>query len=422
MQRLIAIVDCNNFYASAERLCDPSLRKRPVIVLSSNDANVIARSQEAKDLGIEMGAPYFQISDFCARAGVIVRSSNFALYGDVSSRVMRTIATLAERMEIYSIDETFLHLQDVADPEAFCAEVRSRVGTWCGIPVSIGIAETKTLAKIANRTAKKSAAGIYRLPGDPEREELLAHLALTDVWGIAGGFARRLEAIGIATPAALRAADPVVVQRHLGIVGRRVAEELQGIPCVPSDELGGSGERKTMCISRSFGAPMWTEDGLRQAVCTFASRAGEKLRAHQLRATRLQVFAHNSRFRPDEAPIYHARGCSFPLPTNDSGELLAAASTAVHNFFQPGTRYTSAGVLLTELVAGDGRQTSLFVDERTRDRRDRLLQAIDALNRQGRGTVRFASAGLAQPWAPRCSYRSPRWTTRWDELPMANGS
>lgn len=416
MQRLIAIVDCNNFYASAERLCDPKLHRRPVIVLSSNDANVIARSQEAKDLGIAMGAPLFQIADLVAREGVIVRSSNFALYGDISSRVMRTIATIAPRMEVYSIDETFLHLEDVPEPEAFCLELRARVGAWCGIPVSIGIAETKTLAKIANRTAKKSATGVFRLPGDPERQALLEQLAMTDVWGIAAAFAQRLQAIGILTPAALRAADPVLIQQHLGIVGRRVAEELRGAPCVQGDDLAG--DKKSLCVSRSFGSPMWTEEGLRQAVCTFASRAAEKLRAQHLRASRLQIFAHNSRFRSDEAPIYHSRMCSFVLPTNDTSELLAAASSAVHGFFTPNIRYTSAGALLTELVAGDARQTSFLVDENARDRRDRLLLAIDDLNRKNRGMVRFASSGLAQPWAPRCERRSPRWTTRWDELPV----
>lgn len=417
---LIGLVDCNNFYASAERLFDPSLLGRAVVVLSSNDGNVVARSQEAKDLGIEMGIPAYQLKPLVAAGKLTLRSSNFVLYGDVSSRVMSTIATLAPRMEIYSIDEAFVDLTGVPDPCALAREIRERVAMWCGIPVSLGIAETRTLAKLANRAAKKEKAhaGVFAMPPGEDRDRRLAELQLTDVWGIAVGLERRLQAVGISTPAELRAADPIEVQKHLGIVGRRVVEELRGESCYDFDTPAV--DRKSICVSRSFGAPAWTLQDLSQAVAAFATSAGEKLRRYGVRARRLQVFAHNSQFRTDEKHVYHARTMAFPTATDDTGDLLAAASVAVRNLYVAGVRYTSAGVLLTEIQsAAAGEQTTLFDDPAKRARRVELLQVLDALNREHRGTVRFASAGLGAPWAPRAEHRSPKWTTSWNELPTA---
>ncbi len=417
---MIAIVDCNNFYVSAERLFDPHLNGKAVVVLSSNDGCVIARSQESKALGIAMGEPAHTLKQLIAAGTLIQRSANFALYGDVSKRVMATIASLAPHLDIYSIDEAFVDFAGVRNAHALAHEIRSRVAQWCGIPVSIGIAETRTLAKLANRAAKTEIVhqGVFSMPPGPDRDRRLSQLQLTDIWGIANGLERRLIAQGITTPAALRAADPAHIQVILGIVGRRLVEELRGESCYDFDPSPAT--RKSVCVSRSFGAPAWTLHGLGQTVAAFAVSAAEKLRRHGVRARRVQVFAHNSRFREDEAHIYHARTVALPTATDDTGDLLTAAAAAVHDLYVEGTRYVSAGVILTEIEpAAAGLQSSLFIDPIRQARRNDLLRVVDAMNQTQRGTVRFASAGLTAPWAPRCEHRSPRWTTVWAELPTA---
>lgn len=418
MMPLFGLADCNNFYASVERVFDQSLVGKPVVVLSSNDGNVIARSAEAKALGIEMGTPAFQLGKVIREHQVIVRSSNFTLYGDMSSRVMQTIATLAPITEVYSIDEAFIDLSHERDPLGVCRAIRARVQQWCGIPLSVGVGETKTLAKIANRRAKKAPEleGICHLEPGPEREAFLQRLDLTDVWGIAGGLARRLRDLGIQNPDELRRADPQVIKTHLGVIGYRLVEELRGNACIPLELIAPI--KKTLCVSRSFGAPIWDQVLLGQAVGSFVQRAAEKLRRHQLVTAHLSLFAQNSHFRRDEAPVHHAASVRLALASHDTGELLAAARSAITAFYRKGIRYTKAGVLCLDLAPAAGRQQGLFSDPEREAKRAALLAVVDATNARWRGSLGFAAAGVRQPWTPRAEHRSPRWTTRWDEVPV----
>jgi DNA polymerase V len=415
MGRLYALVDANAFYCSCERVFDPRLHGKPVVVLSNNDGNVVARSAEAKALGVPMGHPTHQLGPFIA-AGLVLRSSNYALYGDLSARVMTTIRSLAEHCEVYSIDEAFVDCTHEADPIDLGRRIRQRVQEWVGIPVSVGIAETKTLAKLANDQAKgrPEVAGVLRLTPGAERDALLARIPLTDIWGIAGGVSRQLLDLGIDSPAALRAADPLHVQAHLGILGRRLVEELRGEACIANEFEPPP--KKTLCVSRSFGSPAWSREELMAAIAAFTERAGEKLRAAGLSAGRLQVFAHTSRFRPEEPHIHHARCVAFTVPTANTGKLLAAAAAAVAEFYTPGLRYSAAGVLALQLSSGGDRQQTWLEEPAVAERRGRLLAVLDGLNRNHRGTIGTATA-LGRAWVPRAAYRSPRWTTSWADLP-----
>lgn len=414
---MFALADCNNFYVSCERLFLPRLNGRAVVVLSSNDGNVVARSPEAKALGVQMGEPIHVLRERQRSAEIHAFSSNYTLYGDISARVMAVLRDAAPRLEVYSIDEAFLDLAGVADPVALARRARDTVLQWVGIPVSVGIAETKVLAKIANHVAKRrtAACGVYRLPAGAEREQLLAELPLTEVWGIADGFERRLRALGITCPLALRDAEPSWIRRHLGVVGERLVEELRGQSCMPL-ELAPP-PRKTLCVSRSFGRAALDPETLAQAVATFTSTAAMKLRRHRLRTPCIQVWFGTARFRPDQPHQVHGAVVNLPRPTNDTTELLMAARAVVDRCYRPGVRYCNAGVLCVALEPDLGEQLTLDASaDAARARRRALLQTVDAANRRWPDALRFAAAGLTQPWRPRAANRTPRWTTRWDEL------
>ena len=422
MAGLVALVDCNNFYASCERVFQPELRGRPVVVLSNNDGCVIARSNEAKALGIEMGAPWHLYRGRFEAEGVIVRSSNYTLYGDMSARVMAVLAGFAPDLEVYSIDEAFL---DVADLDAgglasWARGLRETVLQWVGIPVSVGIAPTKVLAKVANRLAKKDAAA---MPGaDPVRvlvdataqEDALSRIELGDLWGVGRRLTARLQAEGIATVMDLRRTDPAWVRERFGVVLQRLALELRGQACLAL-ELA-TPDRKSIVASRSFGKPVLRRFELDEAVATFTARAAGKLRGQGLAAGRLAVFVETNPFREQDRQYTASRSVALPVATADTARLIAAAQLVLSAIWKDGYRYKKAGVMLLDLgkaaVVADG----LF------DRRDSAaslarMRAIDTLNaRFGRDTLAFGRTAQRRPWHVRSERLSRRFTTDWDEL------
>jgi DNA polymerase V len=412
----IALVDCNNFYASCERLFEPRLRGRPVVVLSNNDGCVIARSNEAKALGIGMGDPWHLNKEKFAQHGVIVRSSNYTLYGDLSSRVVEVLRGFTPELEVYSIDEAFLSLRGFADPQAHAAGLRKTVLQWTGIPVSVGIAPTKTLAKVANRLAKKGQGrdGVHALMSEAEQTQALAQLDLTDLWGVAGRLAKRLAELGISTPLQLRGADPAILRTHLGVVVQRLAMELRGVPCQGLSLAAPA--NKTIIASRSFGRTVTQQHELDEAVAAHIARAAEKLRRQSLAANAVMVFAHTNPFREQDRQYSASRTIGLPVASADTITLTRAALQAAAQIWRPGYRYKKAGITLLGLCAAGAVQGDLWTGPDS-PRRQALMRAVDRINADhGRDTMRLAASGIGRGWSLRSEQRSPRYTTDWDEI------
>jgi DNA polymerase V len=420
------LVDCNNFYVSCERLFNPKLIEKPVVVLSNNDGCVVARSQEVKDLGIKMGVPVFKIRDEIQKYNIQVYSSNYTLYGDLSGRVMSTLSHFAPDVEIYSIDEAFLDLSgfNQKDLTDYCAEIRRIVLMWVGIPVSIGIGSTKTLAKLANRVAKKSKSGVFDLSGCNNPDEVLSKIDVGDIWGIGSKYGKWCRSQGIITALDFRNADTEVIRKKMGVVGVRMLMELQGQSCLPLELV--SNPKKETCVSRSFPHPVTTITELKEAVAHFVHRAAEKLRIQKQSAQVITVFARTSPFKED----FYADSATaeFIIPTNNTVEILQIASQLTEIIYRKGQEFKKAGVIMTGLVPEGQIQGNLFESpcasmdiEVDRQRSTELMKVIDKLNAQfGRHTLKFASAGVKQPWLTKCSKRSPRYTTCWNELLTVN--
>lgn len=416
------LCDCNNFYVSCERVFDPKLNGRPVVVLSNNDGCVIARSEEAKALGLEMGDPAFKVRPVLTRHKVAVLSSNYTLYGDMSRRVTDVLRELAPRVDPYSIDESFLELDGVDLTTNWARRLRATVRAWTGIPVCVGIAPTKTLAKVANKLAKREPRlrGVLDLATHPEHvDPALQTVPVGKVWGIGPASAAKLAPLGVATALDLRRADPKQVRSVLGVVGARVAYELRGESCLPL-ELAPQ-PRKSVVSSRSFGRPVTAEDEVREAVAYHVGIAARKLRRQGSVAGVMTVFFHTSRFR--EGGTSHAPHATVPLtvPSADTVELTRLAGRAVGSAFRAGHEYVKAGVMMDDLCAASGAQAGLF-DDVDRGRSTQLMGVLDEINdRLGDGTLRVAASGLGREWAARAARRSPRYTTRWADLATVRG-
>lgn len=416
-ERRFALVDCNNFYASCERVFDPRLIGVPVVVLSNNDGCVVARSAEAKVLGIKMGAPFFQIEQFCARNGVRVFSSNYTLYGDMSSRVMRVLADWAPAMEIYSIDEAFLDVSHFTEDRlaAELVALRDRVRMWTGVPVSVGVGRTKTLAKVANALAKRGE-GVSILTPDREHDAL-RDLPAGDVWGIGRRLTAALGPLGITTAAELRDADTRRLRERFNVVVERTVMELRGISCLDLDDITPA--RKTLMVSRSFGDKVTRLVDLDAAVSTHAARAAEKLRISGQVAEHIEVFIQTSPFDKSSRPYAARATMALPHATADTRMISGAAITLIHRLFKPGPRYAKAGILLLGLSKACEATPTLFAGVDT-PRSQALMTAIDRLNGDyGRGAVRFAATTVGRAWRMKVDRRSRSYTTRWGELPVA---
>lgn len=417
MVRPIALVDCNNFYASCERVFQPALRGRPVVVLSNNDGCVIARSNEAKALGIGMGDPWHLRRDDFRKWGVVVRSSNYTLYGDMSARVMRVLGDFTPDLEIYSIDEAFLGLWGFEDRlEAHARELRRTVLQWTGIPVSVGIAGTKLLGKVANRFAKKDAerGGVFVMLDAGAVEATLARMELTDLWGVADRLAVRLQALGIMTPLQLRDADPQFIRQRFSVVVQRMVHELRGMPCLDLEQT--TPDRKGIISSRCFGRLVTEYREMEEAVATYMARAAEKMRRQRLATAHIAVFINTNPHKPEHRQHYGQQAVRLPVATADTGKLTAAALQALKAIYRPRHRYMKAGVMLFDLHPAVAVQGGLF-DQPDTPRRQASMRAVDLLNREhGRGTISYATAGRTQAWKLRSEFHSLRFTTRWGEL------
>ncbi len=415
----IGLIDCNNFYVSCERAFDPTLVGVPVVVASNNDGCAIARSNEAKALGVRMGDPIHLIRDRLEKHGVVVRSSNYTLYGDMQRRVVAAVEDFASEVEIYSIDESFLDLTAFVgrDLVAHANGMRRQVQRWTTIPTCVGIGPTKTLAKLANAAAKRNPIfdGVADLRDDTIRHFVLDRFPVNDVWGVGRATAAKLASLGITTAGQLR--DMQMRQaRGLGtVVLERLVAELRGVAASAVEVV--EPQRKGMAVTRSFGRPIEDLEALMGAVAQFAMRAGEKLRSHGLVAGQLTVFFHTNRHKRDRPQHHGSRRLSLQPMTDDSLELLAAARRGVEAAWRDGFAYTKAGVMLDDLVAAGQRPRTLF--EGDVERRSRLMMAMDEVNsRFGRFTAVPATQGFKREWKARSENRSPAWTTRIGEVPV----
>lgn len=420
---VFALVDCNNFYASCEKLFNPTLRDRPVVVLSNNDGCVVARSAEVKALGIPMGVPWFKIQQEAKRYGIVAFSSNYELYGDLSNRVVEVLSAFSPNIEVYSIDESFLELTgfERLGYQAYGAEIRQRVADWLGLAVCVGIGPTKTLAKLANHAAKKSLAGaegvcdfLSMKPADLTR--LLACIPVGEVWGIGRKITAHLEAMGITSALHLREADAETLRARLSVVVERTIRELRGVSCLELEEVVPD-KQQIMC-SRSFGTLVYERAKLEEAVASYIGRAAEKLRAQDALAGALQVYIRTNIFKP-EVPQYQ-KGLTVPLPeaTSDTRLLVAWALRILKRIYRPGFAYHKAGVMLLDITPKGSQQFSLFASSGVASARSgKLMEALDGINqRYGRGTLRVAAEGVEKAWQMRRGNLSPGYTTDWNGI------
>lgn len=410
---MFALCDCNNFYASAERLFDPSLLGKPVVVLSNNDGCVIARSEEAKQCGIKMGDPEFLVRDSLKKHDVQVFSSNYVLYGDISERVMDNLSRWFPRLDVYSIDEAFGWLGGMTNLSSYIPKVRASVVRNTGIPVSIGVAPTKTLAKLANKLAKKKT-GCMVLDTPQAITAAVNDFPVEDLWGIGRQYYTKLEALGIVTVGQLRELPEMWFKQHMTIQGQRMWHELWGRPAIPFDNMPET--TKCVSVSRSFRNYVEDTDILCEAVTLYASRTAEKLRRVKLRCMYLQVFMYTNRHREDHPQHYPAHTHKLAIASNNTHDLVKIAVTVAKMLFMPGMKYRKAGVIATGLVHEHELQLHLFKPH-DEGRLDRLSDVIDRVNlAYGRGTLRMASEGYIKSWRLKHEYLSKGYTTRWTDI------
>ena len=421
MPTAIALVDVNNFYASCERLFRPDLKGVPIVVLSNNDGCVVARSAEAKRLGVKMGVPYFQIRELYEEQGGIWFSSNYALYGDMSNRVMTTLESMAPTVEVYSIDEAFVELSEswAGDLLAYGRQIRERVQQWTGLTVGVGIAPTKTLAKLANYAAKKwpATGGVVDLRDEGRRAKLMAITPVEEVWGIGRKLTAKLMAQGISTVADLVAVDPKSLRSQYGVIVERTVQELRGIPCAELEPLAQA--KQQIICSRSFGERITQIGPMHQALAGYMERAAEKLRGEGMRCRHVTLFIRTSPFS-DRGPYYGNQvSTQLAIPTNDTRDLLALIPTLLSRIWRDEERYQKGGVMLGDFTPANMQQGDLFDSLQQSTRSEALMHVIDKINQGRLGRVYFAARGRdTREWMMKREQLSPRYTTAIDELPV----
>ncbi len=413
----LALVDCNSFYVSCERLFNPKIRKKPVVVLSNNDGCIISRSNEAKALGIKMGEPYFKAKDIIVKNKVEVFSSNYSLYGDLSRRVMRTLKRFNTEIEVYSIDEAFIDLSNFldSDVEKVGREIRETVLQWTGIPTSIGIAKTKTLSKVANHIAKKKQSGVTSLIGIENLDPILEKVEINDVWGVGRQLTKFYQKNGIYNAKQLKNKSNTWIKKCSNVLSSRTAMELRGVPCIDLETTHT--KRKSCVVSRSFGKRIEKFQELKEAVANYCLNASEKIRSESLVAKAITVFVRTSPFQRNYGYYSNAKTIDFPIATNNSIETVKTAVLILESIFKNGYQYQKAGVMLTGLRNDDGRK-NLFSSEKD-EKIKSLMQSIDNTNyRYGRSTLSLASAGVHKKWNMRRQYSSKIDTADFYCLPI----
>lgn len=421
MKKIFALVDCNNFYASCERVFNPSLENKPVVVLSNNDGCVISRSQEAKDMGIPMGAPYFKTPQLKIK-NVKVLSSNYALYGDMSHRVMNILEEFSENVEVYSIDEAFIDLTGLRHMNLteYASTMRNRIKQCLGLPVTIGIGESKTLAKLANKAAKKNKNlnGVLDLTECKNIDEMLEKIDVVEVWGIGWRTAKKLNAINIFNARELKYADDKLVQKKFGILGLRTVLELRG---QAFDYDGGIPEiKKGICTSRSFGKPVFSKIELKEALADYVSTCAAKLRKQKSAASYIWVYVRSYDLPDEDYHYSNWAQIKLPFPSADTLEFIKYTSQALEKIFRAGYNYKKAGVVLTGIVPLNEIETDLFSAGEKNYKKEKLMEALDKSNsRFGVKKIKIAASGQKQEWKMRSEMRSPNYTTDWQQLPVA---
>ena len=417
---MFALCDVNSFYASCETVFRPDLKGRPVVVLSNNDGCVIARSAEAKPF-VKMGEPYFKQKDMFRRHGIIAFSSNYELYADMSNRVMTTLEELSPRCEIYSIDEAFCDLTGVRncrDLTDFGREIRETVLRRTHLTVGVGIAQTKTLAKLANHAAKqwqRQTGGVVDLSNLERQRKLMSLLPVDEVWGVGRRISKNLEAMGIDTVLKLADTDIRFIRKHFNVVLERTVRELRGEPCLGLEEFAPV--KQEIVCSRSFGGRITEYHEMRQAICSYASRAAEKLRGEHQYCRFISAFVKTSPFALNEPYYGNSASVKLLIPTQDSRDIIAAATKCLDAIWRDGHRYQKAGVMLGDFYSQGVAQLNLFDDNAPRQNSEKLMEVLDHLNaKDGRGTLYFAGQGIQTAWQMKREMLSPRYTTRYSDL------
>jgi DNA polymerase V len=416
---MYALVDCNNFFVSCERAFQPELEGKPVVVLSNNDGCVVARSNESKAMGIKMCTPYFRIKGLSDSGTLIVRSSNYALYGDLSKRIMSILASSVPKLEIYSIDEAFMVISGITENEMIdmSGEIVGKIRKWVGVPVSIGIAETKTLAKIANHFAKKYPGyhGVCSVIDEKKRDRALALTGIGDVWGIGWRNAPKLAACGIMTASDFVSRPEAWVKRKMGVTGVRTWLELQGHDCLKENKIE---KRKSICTSRSFAEMTGDEEELASRVADFAGMCARKLRSEHTVAYTVGVFIRTNRFRDDMEQYDSMASLRLEVPANSTQEIVSAALSVLRTLYRPEYKYKKAGVIVSDIVSDGVVQGAIFgFDAGTREKEDKLSELMDKINGSGTNILRLASQRPGHySDGVRSEFRSKRFSTDWNEL------
>jgi len=422
--RSIALIDCNNFYVSCERVFNPALKRKPVIVLSNNDGCVIARSQEVKDLGIKMGVPWFKVQNLARHHKIIVFSSNYTLYADMSNRVMKIISEFAPNQEVYSIDECFLDLTGskhlgLAD---YGQRIRSTINRLVGLPVCVGVGASKTLAKLANHIAKKYFVfdGVCNLNEITQGtlDLLFSKIEVGEVWGVGERIEKKLAKLGVNTVFDLKQSSPQALRKQFSVLMERTIRELNGESCIPLEEIAPL--KKQLVCSRGFGIPVSSLSELSEAVITYATRVAEKLRRQRSVTAMVYVFIQTDPFKKKDRQYNPGRLIHLTNPTDDTRILINAVLTGLKSIYKPGFAYKKAGVLLDDLLPFNQHQKSLFDDKEAQAHSELLMQAIDEINKtMGSGTIKFLGEGLEKQWRAKAEKKTRCYTTRVDEIPVA---
>lgn len=425
IKRSIALIDVNNFYVSCERVFNPKLINIPVVVLSNNDGCAVARSNEVKALGVGMGAPWFKFKELAEKHGIKALSSNYALYADMSNRVMSILREFSPDQEVYSIDESFLDITEFKslDLIRYGQEMRQRILQWTGLPVCVGIASTKTLSKLANHCAKKRPVfnGVcnFNSMSVSELDDLLSQIEVGEIWGVGHKLAPKLQALGYNTVLDLKRADANALRQQFSVVMQKTIHELNGIVCIEIEEIAPP--KKQIVSSRSFGHAVYDYNSLAESITLHMSRAAEKLRKQQYYAGSVYVFIRTSEHIPKHLRYSDGMTISMPSPTDDSRQLTNVALWGLKQIYRPNFKYAKAGVMLSELVPSEGVQTDLFSLMHVSPKSKSLMAAMDKINRKmGKESVKLASEGFKRPWKMKQENKSPSYTTKWEDIALVS--